>query len=190
MNIFTTAIDGVRFIEPKRFGDQRGYFFESWHLAKYNETGITSRFVQDNCSMSRYGTIRGLHYQLVHPQAKLVQVLMGRVYDVVVDIRVGSPTFGRWVGGELSGENGRQLYIPEGFAHGFCVLSDEAIFSYKCSDYYRPEDEGGVLWSDPAIGISWPEVAPVLSAKDQVYPCLADIDPSRLPKYKGSGGDA
>lgn len=190
MKIVNTSIEDVKIIEPKRFGDQRGYFFESWHEEKYNEAGITSRFVQDNCSMSRRGTIRGLHYQLTHPQAKLVQVLKGSVYDVAVDIRVGSPFFGQWVGVELSEENGRQLYIPEGFAHGFCVMSDEAIFSYKCSDYYMPEDEGGILWSDPGIGIEWPDVESVLSEKDQVYPCLADVEPSRLPTYGMVGGGA
>lgn len=184
MKIIETSITDVKIIEPKRFGDQRGYFFESWHHEKYKNIGIVSRFVQDNCSMSRRGTIRGLHYQLRYPQAKLVQVLKGSVYDVAVDIRVGSPTFGRWVGVELSEENGRQIYIPEGFAHGFCVMSDEAIFSYKCSDYYMPADEGGILWSDTAIGIEWPNTASVLSEKDQLYPCLADISDSSLPRYR------
>lgn len=190
MKIVNTPIAGVKIIEPKRFGDTRGFFFEAWHKKKYPEAGVTSHFVQDNCSMSRSGTVRGLHYQLTHPQAKLVQVLKGEVFDVAVDIRVGSPTFGQWVGVTLSEANGRQFFIPEGFAHGFCVISEEALFSYKCSDYYMPEDEGGVLWSDPSIGIEWPDVEPVLSEKDKVYPCLAEIDPDRLPKYKGPGGGA
>ena len=185
MKIVETTINDVKIVEPKRFGDQRGYFFESWHQEKYKEAGITANFVQDNCSRSCTGTIRGLHYQLNHPQAKLVQVLKGSVFDVAVDIRVGSPTFGQWVGVELSEDNGRQIYVPEGFAHGFCVLSNEAIFSYKCSDYYRPEDEGGILWSDPDVGITWPDVESVLSEKDQIYPCLSDIMPSSLPKYGG-----
>lgn len=190
MRLVKTSIEDVKIVEPQRFGDQRGYFFEVWHQKRYKEAGITSLFVQDNCSMSRYGIIRGLHYQLTHPQAKLVQVLKGSVYDVAVDIRVGSPTFGQWLGVLLSEENGRQIYIPEGFAHGFCVTSEEAVFSYKCSNYYMPDDEGGILWSDPGIGIEWPDVESVLSDKDQVYPCLADIEPSRLPKYRGSGGGA
>ncbi|VVS94884.1 dTDP-4-dehydrorhamnose 3,5-epimerase [Desulfoluna spongiiphila] len=188
MKIINTSIEDVKIVEPSRFGDQRGYFFESWHQERYIESGITSRFVQDNCSMSRYGTVRGLHFQLTHPQAKLVHVLKGSVYDVAVDIRVGSPSFGQWVGVELSEENGRQVYIPEGFAHGFCVLSDEAVFSYKCSDYYMPGDEGGVLWSDPQVGIKWPVAEPILSEKDSVYPCLAAIEPFRLPMYEAPGG--
>lgn len=190
MKILSTSIEDIKLIEPTRYGDQRGYFFESWHQERYNSFGITSRFVQDNCSMSKAGTVRGLHYQLTHPQAKLVHVLKGAVYDVAVDIRVGSPTFGQWVGAELSEENGRQLYIPEGFAHGFCVLSDEAVFSYKCSDYYMPQDEGGILWSDAQIGIEWPVSDPILSEKDNVYPRLAEVEPCRLPVYEALGGGA
>jgi dTDP-4-dehydrorhamnose 3,5-epimerase len=188
MNVIETSIQGVKIVEPKRFGDQRGYFFESWHREKYSMAGIDKNFVQDNCSLSCYGTVRGLHYQLTHPQAKLVQVLKGAVYDVAVDIRLGSPTFGQWVGVELSEDNGRQLFVPEGFAHGFCVVSEEALFSYKCSDFYMPHDEGGILWSDPGIGIQWPDVDPVISQKDQAYSCLNDICALHLPTYNEPGG--
>ena len=183
MNVLSTKISEVKIVEPKRFGDSRGYFFESYNEQRYFDFGITSRFVQDNCSFSCAGTVRGLHFQLNHPQAKLVQVLKGEVFDVAVDIRVGSPTFGQWVGEFLSVENGKQLYIPEGFAHGFCVVSKEALFSYKCSDYYHPEDEGGVLWSDSSIGITWPDVEPVLSDKDQRYDFLHNLSREMLPKY-------
>ena len=184
MNVFEAKIPDIKIIEPKRFGDNRGCFFESYNEERYFQNGILVRFVQDNCSKSCIGTIRGLHYQLAHPQAKLVQVIKGEVFDVVVDIRLGSPTFGQWVGEFLSEENGRQLYIPEGFAHGFCVTADKTIFYYKCSDYYHPEDEGGILWSDLNIGIEWPDLVPVLSDKDLRYDCLNNIPCEMLPRYK------
>jgi dTDP-4-dehydrorhamnose 3,5-epimerase len=166
------------------FSDDRGFFLETYHKAKYRELGIPVEFVQDNLSFSRAGTLRGLHYQHPHDQTKLVQVLVGHVFDVTVDIRSGSPTIGKWLGIHLSDENRRQVFIPEGFAHGFCVLSDTALFSYKCSDLYAPDYEGGVLWSDPDIGIKWPLKEPILSEKDSVYPRLRDIPVDRLPRYK------
>ena len=184
MRVTATDLPGVLLIEPKAFGDARGFFLESYHAQYYAESGIPGLFVQDNYSHSRRGVLRGLHYQLEHPQGKLVWVTRGEVFDVAVDIRQGSPTFGRWVGVTLSEDNHRQLYIPPGFAHGFCVLSDPADFLYKCTDFYHPEDEGGVLWCDPDLAIAWPVAAPMLSEKDKLYPRLADVLPKRLPIYK------
>jgi dTDP-4-dehydrorhamnose 3,5-epimerase len=184
MKVTPTALSGVRIVEPKVFGDTRGFFLELYHAQRYAEYGIPGPFVQENHSRSRFGTLRGLHYQLTHPQGKLVWVTNGAVFDVVADIRPGSPTFGRWVGNTLSDANHLQLYMPPGFAHGFCVLSDSADFCYKCTDVYHPEDEGGVLWSDPTLGIEWPVAHPTLSAKDQRYPSLADVPPERLPVYE------
>lgn len=157
-------------------------FLETYHRKKYAEAGIDRSFVQDNLSYSVKGTLRGMHYQLKQPQAKLVQAIEGSIFDVVVDIRRGSPTFAQWVGIELTDENCRQLYVPEGFAHGFCVMSDTAYVAYKCTDYYSPGDEGGILFSDPGIGIEWPVADPLLSNKDSRYPCLADVPEDRLPK--------
>jgi len=151
-----TQIDGVMIVEPKIFGDSRGYFMETYEEHKFIEGGITAKFVQDNQSKSRKGVLRGLHFQKTHPQAKLVRVIKGEVYDVAVDLRKDSPTYGKYVGIVLSEENKKQLFIPRGFAHGFLVLSDEAEFVYKCDDFYHPEDEGGVMWNNPIIDIKWP----------------------------------
>jgi len=183
MKILRTDLVGVLIVEPVVFDDDRGFFMEAYHKGKYAKLGISVDFVQDNISFSRAGTLRGLHYQHPHGQAKLVQVLDGHVFDVTVDIRSGSPTFGKWFGIHLSDENRKQVFVPEGFAHGFCVLSDTALFSYKCSDLYAPDCEGGVQWSDPDIGIEWPVKEPVLSEKDAKYPRLRDVPMNRLPKY-------
>lgn len=181
MNVLKTEIPGVLIIEPKVFGDQRGYFLETFQAERYKDAGIDCNFIQDNLSFSSRGVLRGLHFQIKNPQAKLVQVLKGCVFDVAVDIRPGSPTFGRWTGIELSEENHRQFFIPEGFAHAFCVLSETALFSYKCSDYYNPGDEGGIIWSDPEIGIKWPIKDPVLSNKDSAYTRLSELKSEHLP---------
>jgi dTDP-4-dehydrorhamnose 3,5-epimerase len=184
MKVLQTPLDGVLVIEPRVFEDQRGFFMEIHHQRKYSEAAIKDVFVQDNLSHSVRGTLRGLHYQLPHVQAKLVQVIKGAIFDVVVDIRKGSPTFGQWAGLTLSEENRRQIFIPEGFAHGLCVLSDAADVLYKCTDFYAPEAEWGILWSDPALNIDWPVTEPLLSPKDSRYPYLRDVPPERLPVYK------
>ena len=180
MNIIETALPGVLILEPKVFGDARGYFFESWKRSDFEAAGITNDWVQDNESKSRFGVLRGLHYQAApYTQAKIVRVIAGTVLDVVVDIRKGSPTYGRHTAVELSGENKRQLYIPRGFAHGFAVLSDEAVFVYKCDNIYMPSSERGIMFDDPALGIDWripPEKA-LLSEKDKKHPLLAEIEP-------------
>lgn len=165
-----TGIQGLMIIEPMVFGDNRGYFMETYNYNQFKEAGMDMVFVQDNQSKSKKGVLRGLHFQAKHPQGKLVRVLSGEVFDVGVDLRKGSPTFGKWYGVILSGENRKQFYVPEGFAHGFVVLSDEAEFAYKCTDFYHPEDEVGIIWNDPTIGIEWPlegleEV--ILSEKDK-----------------------
>ncbi len=184
MQIVKTAIPEVLLIKPKVFGDARGFFLETYNKERYMAAGFPDvDFVQDNHSRSSKGVLRGLHFQLNHPQGKLVQVATGSVFDVAVDVRVGSPTFGQCYGCVLSDENHHQLWIPPKFAHGFCVLSDTADFVYKCTDYYRPEDEGGLLWSDPEVGIDWPIESPLLSKKDKVYACLSEIDTALLPKY-------
>ena len=156
MKVIETDIPGVVILEPKVFSDNRGFFMQTYEKRQYEEAGIDGGFVQDNMSMSSRHTLRGLHFQHPHDQAKLVQVVQGTVFDVAVDIRVGSPTFGKWVGAELSADNKRQFFLPAGFAHGFVVTSEQAIFSYKCSDFYAPQAEGGVLFSDPDLGIDWP----------------------------------
>ncbi len=184
MRLTETGLPGVIIIEPDVFGDERGFFMETWHQLKYLEAGLTARFVQDNHSYSGKGVLRGLHFQCPNTQGKLVFVLRGEVFDVAVDIRSGSPTFGRWTGIILSGDNKLQLYIPEGFAHGFCVTSETALFAYKCTDIYNPRAEGGIIWNDPDIGIEWPFKEPVLSEKDKVYPLLSEISPERLPEYR------
>ncbi|MGA7800487.1 MAG: dTDP-4-dehydrorhamnose 3,5-epimerase [Gammaproteobacteria bacterium] len=184
MKFVPTDIPDVVLIEPRVFGDDRGFFMETYHEGKFAEAGINARFVQDNHSRSGAGVLRGLHYQLQHPQGKLVRVTRGEVFDVAVDIRRGSPTFGRWVGCLLSGENKRQLYVPPGFAHGFCTLSDSVDFLYKCTDLYHPEDEQGIAWNDPDLAIDWPDRAFVLSDKDQTYPRLRDAAHERLPEYR------
>lgn len=186
MNIKLTSLEGVFIIEPDVFTDQRGFFMELFHRERYRSKGIDREFVQDNFSYSVKATLRGMHFQLKHPQAKLVQVLAGEVFDAAVDIRVGSPSFGQWVGAVLSDKNCRQLFIPEGFAHGFCVLSEYACFIYKCSDFYHAEDEGGIIWSDPDIGIDWPPLvsSPLVSHKDQQLKRLKDMNKHQLPVYR------
>jgi dTDP-4-dehydrorhamnose 3,5-epimerase len=169
MKVITTPLEGLLVLEPRVFGDERGFFFESYNARQFAEaTGVAPDFVQDNHSRSRRGVLRGLHYQIQQPQGKLVRATHGSVYDVAVDIRKGSPTFGQWYGVELSAENMRQMWIPAGFAHGFVVTSEHAEFLYKTTDYWAPENERAILWNDPAIGIAWPlDVTPTLSAKDQ-----------------------
>ena len=181
MKITDIAIQGPKIIKPAIYPDARGFFCETYHRERYADNGIQTIFVQDNMSSSKGGTLRGLHYQFPHTQAKLVQVVQGEVLDVIVDIRRSSPTFGKWAGVTLSGENNRQFYVPEGFAHGYCVLSETALFTYKCSDFFAPDCEKGILWSDPDIGIAWPIEDPILSDKDQVYPRLGDVDKGDLP---------
>ncbi len=175
MRIVETALCGVLIVEPDVYRDGRGYFLETFHQRKYAEAGIPGPFVQDNHSFSGRGTLRGLHTQLRHPQGKLVRAVEGEVFDVAVDIQVGSPTFGRWAGVSLSGENCRQVYIPPGFAHGFCVLSDQAHFEYKCTDFYDPAGELTIAWNDPDLAVAWPVEAPLLSAKDAVGRRLAEV---------------
>ena len=181
MNVRETGLPGVLVIEPDVFGDERGFFFEAWNRTRYEDAGLPGNFVQDNLSFSSKGVLRGLHFQNPHPQGKLVHVLQGEVFDVAVDIRVGSPTFGRWVGVSLSSENKRQLWVPEGFAHGFVVTSETALFSYKCTDSYHREAETSVLWNDPDIGIDWPLDDPTLSNKDLAAPRLSES--KALPEY-------
>jgi dTDP-4-dehydrorhamnose 3,5-epimerase len=180
-----TALPGVILIEPPLFGDERGFFTETYNRRDFSALGIEKDFVQDNHSRSRKGVLRGLHYQLGRPQAKLVRVIRGEVYDVAVDARKGSPTFGKWIGEILSEDNRRQMYIPEGFAHGFCVISDVAEFCYKCSDFWAPEEERGVIWSDPALSIDWPldGADPILSARDSGFGPLSDLPENHLPAY-------
>lgn len=184
MKFIETSLPGCIVIEPQVFGDSRGFFYESYNEAKYREAGIDRRFVQSNVSRSARGVLRGLHYQSPHPQGKLVSVLEGEVYDVAVDIRRGSPTFGKWAGVMLTAENHRHFWIPEGFAHGFCVVSEHATFSYQCTDLYDAKADGGVRWDDPAIGIDWPISDPLLSDKDTKAPLLADVPEDRLPEYR------
>jgi dTDP-4-dehydrorhamnose 3,5-epimerase len=184
-----TALDipGVLLIEPALFRDQRGVFCETYHARRYAEAGLSERFVQDNFSRSIRGTLRGLHYQEPHAQGKLVMALEGAVYDVVVDIRQGSPVFGTWHAVDLSSDNYRQLYVPPGCAHGFCVTSPEAVVLYKCTEFYSPADERGVIWNDPALAIPWPVMPPLLSPKDQAYGTLA-ATAHQLPRYRPSTG--
>ncbi|MEM9862022.1 MAG: dTDP-4-dehydrorhamnose 3,5-epimerase [Myxococcota bacterium] len=182
MKVEALAIEDVRLISPRVFGDARGFFFESFHAARYADVGIVGPFVQDNVSRSERGVLRGLHLQHPKGQGKLVQVLEGAVYDVAVDVRTSSPTFGKWVGARLDAETHQQLWVPPGFAHGFLVLSDFALFAYKCTDVYAPEHELSVRWNDPAIGIEWPtDTAPKLSEKDRAAPTLAAAK-ARLPR--------
>ena len=183
MNVLPTRLPGVLLLEPRVFGDARGFFMETYQAARYHDAGIPRPFVQDNLSLSAGGVLRGLHLQEPHPQGKLVYVLEGEVFDVAVDLRRGSPHFGRWVGEFLSAENKRQLWIPEGFAHGFCVTSERALFCYKCTDYYHPESELTIRWDDPDLGIAWPIDAVRLSGRDAGAARLAEIDSSLLPRY-------
>lgn len=182
MNVYATRLPGVLLIEPLVFSDARGKFFETFNARRYLAAGAATPFVQDNVSVSSRGVLRGLHFQHPHGQAKLVQVLHGEVFDVAVDVRYGSPTFGHWVAEYLSGENCRQLLIPSGFAHGFIVTSAQAVFSYKCSEYYRPDCEHSIRWDDPALGIRWPAGGPVLSDKDRNAPTIAETAPSVFPR--------
>jgi len=167
MIIETTPLTGLLLVKPDVFGDERGFFQETWNLRRYTEAGLDRHFVQDNLSLSRKGILRGLHFQNPGPQGKLVYVLQGEVFDVAVDVRADSPTFGQWYGVTLSAENHHQLFVPEGFAHGFCVTSETALFAYKCTDFYNPKAEFSLLWNDPDIGIDWPIKNPELSEKDK-----------------------
>ena len=184
MNVLRTEIPGVVIIEPKVFGDSRGFFFETYRQERYAAAGLPMQFVQDNVSLSQRGVLRGLHLQWPNPQGKLVTVLRGEVYDVAVDVRAGSSTFGRWVGATLSGENKRQLWVPPGFGHGFQVVSDEALVSYKCTDYYQPEFEASIAWDDPELAIRWPIPDPSLSAKDRAGVRLRDLPEERRPRLE------
>lgn len=184
MEIIETVLPGVLIVEPRVFGDARGFFLETFHKQRYQEAGIPAaglEFVQDNHSRSCKGVLRGLHFQLENPQGKLVSVGTGVVFDVAADVNPDSATFGQWVGVELSEENHRQLWIPPGYAHGFCVLSDVADFQYKCTAQYHPQSDGGVLWSDPDLAIEWPVEHPMLSEKDKLLPRLAEARREQLP---------
>ncbi len=183
MKIIESELSGVLIVEPDLYRDDRGYFVEIWKAGRVE--GLPSRFVQDNMSLSRRDVVRGLHYQHPTAQGKLISVLSGAIYDVAVDIRRDSPTFGRWVGLRLDAESGRQIYIPEGYAHGFSVESEEALVLYKCTNIYCPGEEGSVAWDDPDLGIDWPVQAPILSGKDRQAPRLKDVPPDRLPPYQG-----
>jgi len=182
MKVIPTNLEGVLVIEPRVFEDERGFFMETYHEQRYREYGIDRTFVQDNLSFSVKNTLRGLHFQRKKPQAKFVQVIAGEIFDVIVDIRPGSATFGKWEGFTLSDRNNRQVFIPEGFAHGFCVLSETAYVTYKNSDLYAPQDEGGIIWSDPSIGIDWPVKEPIISKKDGDHPRLRDLTDEQLPQ--------
>jgi dTDP-4-dehydrorhamnose 3,5-epimerase len=179
-----TSLPGVLELAPKVFRDSRGFFLETFNFSKYRELGIRDSFVQDNHSASRKGTLRGLHYQLQHPQAKLCRVVEGQALDVVLDVRIGSPHFGKWTSVLLSAEIQNQIYVPAGFAHGFLALTDTVQFLYKCSDFYDPADEYGVFWSDPELNINWGIVDPVVSEKDAKLPVLAALPQIYLPQYK------
>jgi len=183
MEIITTSIEGVLIIEPKIFKDNRGFFMETYNQNRYHAFGIHTTFVQDNISCSLKNTVRGLHFQMKHPQAKLIQAISGEIFDVAVDLRPNSPTFGKYTGIYLSDENRRQVFIPEGFAHGFCVLSKSALFYYKCSEFYAPDDENGIIWSDPDIGIHWPVENPIISEKDKLYQNLSGLTAEQLPTF-------
>jgi len=184
MKVTPTRIPDVLLIEPAVFSDERGFFIETYNREKYARQGVDAVFVQDNHSRSAKGVLRGLHYQLEKPQGKLVHVVTGTVFDVAVDIRKGAATFGQWVGVELSDSNHRQVYIPPGFAHGFCVLSETADVLYKCTDFYAPGDEFGIFCGDPAINIDWQVETPILSVKDRQNPRLSEISEELLPIYK------
>lgn len=180
-----TNIPDVVLIEPTVFGDARGYFMETYHAGEFAAAGIAAPFVQDNQSSSTRGVLRGLHFQTQNTQGKLVRVIQGSVFDVAVDVRPGSPTFGQWAGAELTDENKHQLWVPEGFAHGYLVLSDTAVFTYKCTDVYNPQHEGGIIWNDPRIGIAWPDTGrpPQLSGKDTLLPTLDSQDFSVFERW-------
>ncbi|HEY2157587.1 MAG TPA: dTDP-4-dehydrorhamnose 3,5-epimerase [Isosphaeraceae bacterium] len=183
MIVNETRLPGVVVIEPAVHSDDRGFLTEVWNQRRFDEAGLDVRFVQDNLSSSRRGVLRGLHYQWPAAQGKLVYVLQGEVYDVAVDIRAGSPSYGQWIGVTLSSDTKHQIYIPPGFAHGFAVLSATALVLYKCTGYYTPSDEGSIRWDDPAIAIDWPISDPVLATKDAQAPRLTDVPPERLPTF-------
>lgn len=183
MIVTETNLPGVLLIEPQAFTDNRGYFFEVYRHDHFTDRGISTQLVQDNLSHSVMNVVRGLHYQLARPQGKLVMALDGAVFDVAVDIRKGSPSFGKWIGEILSSENHRQMYIPEGFAHGFCVLGKTATVLYKCTDFYCPTEERGICWNDPSIGIDWPIVEPILSQRDEALPTLSSVPFEHLPAF-------
>jgi dTDP-4-dehydrorhamnose 3,5-epimerase len=183
VNLIETTLPGVLVIEPRVFADARGHFFESFNVERYASVGISAPFVQDNVSSSMRGILRGLHFQHPQSQGKLVQVLDGEVFDVAVDVRRGSPRFGRWVGQTLSSENKRQMWIPPGFAHGFFVLSQRALFGYKCTEYYEPRFERTLQWNDATVGVCWPFDAPTLSDKDAAGKMLMDFGDDELPPY-------
>ena len=187
MKVTLTSLEGVLIVEPDVFRDDRGFFTETYRRDRYEGLGIGCEFVQDNLSLSRRGTVRGLHYQHPQAQAKLIQAVRGEVFDVCVDIRVGSPRFGSWFGLRLSSEENRQVFVPEGFAHGFCALTDDAMILYKCSRSYAPDCDAGILWSDPEIGIDWPMREPHLSSKDRQHPRLRDVPRDRLPAFPKAG---
>lgn len=172
MNVLRTALPGVVVIEPRVFRDERGFFLETWHAGRYAEVGIDLAFVQDNHSRSRRDTLRGLHFQRERPQGKLVRAIAGEIFDVAADVDPASATYGQWVGVVLSADNFRQLYVPPGYAHGFCVVSDEAEVEYKCTEFYDPADEGGVMWNDRRLAVVWPTATPILSSRDQQHPPL------------------
>ena len=184
LKLINTSIPDVLLIEPKVYDDSRGFFLETFHQKKYTDVGINKTFVQDNYSHSKQRILRGLHYQLLHPQGKLIFVLRGEIFDVAVDIRRGSSTFGKWFGANLSAINKRQIYVPDGFAHGFCVLSESADVMYKCTDFYDAEDEHGIFWSDETIAIDWAVKAPVLSEKDSKFQRFTEIPEKDLPIYR------
>ncbi len=184
MIVTETRLAGVLHFEPRKFGDDRGYFMETWREKTYRDAGISEHFVQDNLSFSQHGVLRGLHFQLPRAQGKLVSCPMGEVFDVAVDIRHGSPTFSHWVGVTLSASKGNQLYIPPGFAHGFCVTSKEALFSYKCTEYYDAAGDAGIRWDDAEIAIEWPLSSASVSDKDAHAPLLADVAAEQLPQYR------
>ena len=186
MRVTPLELSEVLLIEPQVFGDERGYFKETFHAERYAQAGMPLPFVQDNASRSRRGILRGLHLQNPFAQGKLVSVSEGEVFDVAVDVRVGSPTFGKWVGVTLSAQNHLQLYVPPGFAHGFCVTSEAAVFVYKCTELYHPEAELGVAFDDPELGIGWPIAEPLVGDKDRKNLRLSQIDRAKLPRYQGT----
>ena len=175
-NFIETKVKDVYIIEPTVFGDNRGFFMETYHYEEFSKAGLDIVFVQDNHSKSKKSVLRGLHFQKKHPQGKLVKVIKGAVYDVAVDLRKDSTTFGKWVGVELTEDNKKMFYVSEGFAHGFVTLEDDTEFLYKCTDYYHPEDEGGLIWNDPNLNVSWPMDTPILSEKDKKWPTLKELD--------------
>ncbi len=184
MNVKETKLAGVLVLEPNVFSDERGFFLETWNSVRHEDAGIEGPFVQDNVSFSKKGVLRGLHFQYPQSQGKLVQVLSGQVVDIAVDVRVGSPTFGHWISEVISDANHKQIYIPPGFAHGYCVTSQKAVFSYKCTDFYNPATESGIIWNDSDLNIDWPIKEPILSPKDASYSRLKDLSPDKLPHFR------